>query len=86
MPKRSRKKQPRDANKLAFSVVQESIGEAPVVLNVREKDPNAVALGRKGGRKGGKARAAKMTPDERRDAARKASLARWRKTKPKNKE
>jgi hypothetical protein len=37
-----------------------------------------VALGRKGGLKGGKARAAKMTAEERREAARKAAEARWR--------
>lgn len=43
------------------------------------KDPNAVALGRKGGLKGGKARAAKMTPKELSDFARKAALARWKK-------
>lgn len=41
------------------------------------KDPNAVALGRKGGAKGGKARAAKMTPKQRSEAARKAARARW---------
>lgn len=41
------------------------------------KDPAAVALGRKGGLKGGKARAANMTPEERSEAARKAAKARW---------
>jgi hypothetical protein len=49
--------------------------------NTREKDPAAVALGRKGGLKGGPARAAKMTPEERRESARKAVLARWEKAK-----
>jgi hypothetical protein len=48
-----------------------------------EKDPAAVALGRKGGLKGGPARAAKMTPEERRESARKAVLARWAKEKAK---
>lgn len=47
----------------------------------REKDPAAVALGRKGGLKGGPARAAKMTPEERRESARKAVLARWEREK-----
>lgn len=47
----------------------------------REKDPAAVALGRKGGLKGGPARAARMTPEERRESARKAVLARWAKAK-----
>lgn len=46
-----------------------------------EKDPAAVALGRKGGLKGGPARAAKMTPEERKESARKAVLARWAKAK-----
>ena len=41
------------------------------------KDPAAVALGRKGGLKGGKARAAKMTPEQRTVAAKKAARARW---------
>jgi hypothetical protein len=41
------------------------------------KDPIAVELGRRGGLKGGKARAAKMTPEERAESARKAAQARW---------
>lgn len=46
---------------------------------MRKKDPNAVALGRKGGLKGGPARAASMTPEQRTEAARKAGKARWAK-------
>src|SRR5437867_1501412 len=46
-----------------------------------EKDAAAVALGRKGGLKGGKARAAKLTPEERSEAARAAAKARWAKPK-----
>jgi hypothetical protein len=42
-----------------------------------EKDPAAVELGRRGGKKGGKARAAKMTSEERSESARKAARARW---------
>ena len=42
------------------------------------KDPAAVMLGRRGGLKGGKARALAMTPEQRSDAARKAATARWR--------
>jgi len=45
------------------------------------KNPAAVALGRKGGRKGGPARAAKLTPEERSESARKAVLARWEKAR-----
>lgn len=44
---------------------------------VAGKDPAAVALGRKGGLKGGNARAAKLSPEQRSDAARKAAQARW---------
>jgi hypothetical protein len=43
------------------------------------KNPYAVALGRKGGKKGGPARAAKMTPEQRSESARKAVQARWEK-------
>ena len=82
MPNRSRKKRPRDANKLAFNVVRESIGEAPLEPDPDAgKDPAAVALGRKGGLKGGKARAATMTPEELSEAGRKAAKARWGKSK-----
>jgi hypothetical protein len=47
----------------------------------KRKDPAAVALGRKGGKKGGPARAKSMTPDERKASARKAVQARWAKWK-----
>ena len=47
----------------------------------KKKNPNAVALGRLGGSKGGKIRAAKLSPEQRREIARKAVLARWAKTK-----
>ncbi len=43
----------------------------------RRKDPHAVALGRRGAKKGGMARAAKLTPERRREIARKAAEARW---------
>jgi hypothetical protein len=48
----------------------------------KKKNPAAVALGRKGGKKGGPARAAKLTPTQRSESARKAVQARWAKTKP----
>lgn len=41
------------------------------------KDPIAVAMGRRGGLKGGRARADSMTPEERRELAKKAAAARW---------
>lgn len=75
MPNRSRR--PRDVNALARQLVDEATGEAPPFDPDAGKDPAAVALGRKGGLKGGKARAAKMTPEERSEAARKAAEARW---------
>lgn len=48
-------------------------------MATKRKNPYAVALGRKGGKKGGPARAANMTPEERRESARSAVLARWAK-------
>jgi hypothetical protein len=43
----------------------------------KEKNPHAVALGRLGGLKGGKARAAMMTASQRREIARRAAMSRW---------
>ena len=77
MPDRSRTR-PRDVNELARQIVDEATGEALPPDPDEGKDPAAVALGRKGGLKGGKARAAKMTPEERSEAARRAATARWR--------
>ena len=47
----------------------------------KRKNPYAVALGRKGGRKGGPARAANMTPEQRSESARNAVTVRWAKVK-----
>jgi hypothetical protein len=70
---------PLDINQLAAAVVAKATGQTPKDDDTDDdgKDPAAVALGRKGGLKGGKARAAKMTPEERSEAARKAAAARW---------
>lgn len=76
MPDRSSKR-PRDVNELAVQIVAEAVGDEPTYDPDAGKDPAAVALGRKGGLKGGKARAAKMTAEERSEAARKAAAARW---------
>ncbi len=77
MPDRSRTR-PRDLNSLAKMIVDEATaGEKPPKAEERVKDPAAVALGRKGGLKGGKARAAKLSPKERSDIAKKAAAARW---------
>jgi len=75
MPERSRKR-PTDVNELAAQLVGEATGEIEPEPE-DGKDPAAVALGRKGGLKGGKARAASMTPEQRSEAARKAANARW---------
>lgn len=75
MPDRSRKR-PRDLNQLAKQIVDESTGNAqPEPEDTR--DPLAVELGRRGGLKGGKARAAKLSPQERQDIAKRAAQARW---------
>jgi hypothetical protein len=77
-------KRPRDANQLAKFIVDLSTGDAqeeiPPTPEEEGKDPAAVALGRKGGLKGGKARAEKLTADERSGIARKAAQARWGRT------
>ena len=52
----------------------------------KKKNPNAVALGKLGGSKGGKIRAARLSPEERREIARNAVLARWAKVKEKAKQ
>lgn len=75
MLKRSR--MPRDPSKLAKRIIDLATGQAEPEPESK-KDPAAVALGRRGGLKGGKARAAKMTKKERSEAARKAARARWR--------
>lgn len=51
----------------------------PASHDQREKNPAAVALGRLGGLKGGKARAEKLSEEERKEIARKAAEARWKK-------
>jgi hypothetical protein len=76
MPDRSRKR-PRDPNQLGKLIVDIATGEADDAPEDDGKDPAAVALGRKGGLKGGKARAAKMTAEQRSEAAKRAASARW---------
>jgi hypothetical protein len=77
MPNRSRKR-PRDPNQLAKLIVDIATGETEDAPEDTGKDPAAVALGRKGGLKGGRARAESMTPEQRSEAARKAAKARWK--------
>ena len=70
-------KRPRDTNQLAKSIVDLTTGDAKEANRDEGKDPAAVALGRKGGLKGGKARAEKLTPEQRSEIAKKAAKARW---------
>jgi len=79
MPERSRKK-PSDMNQLAKSIVDEATEEELRTKAIAEgKNPAAVMLGRLGGLKGGKARAAKLSAEKRSEIARKAASARWQK-------
>lgn len=71
----------------ALRVVEEAIG-APLkpksrkpIQFPRKKNPAAVALGKMGGLKGGRARAAKLSPEERKAIAQRAAQARWTKAK-----
>ena len=66
-------KRPRDPNQLAKLIVDIATGEA------QDEPPPAKAEGQvKGGKIGGKARAEKLTPDQRSEIARKAAKSRWR--------
>ena len=73
MPKRSSK----DINETAFAVVQQSISGHDTPAKP-EKNPAAVALGRLGGLKGGAARAVSLSAKRRKEIARKAASARWK--------
>jgi len=85
MPDRTSKKRPRDINQLAAAIVDDATREdAPAQLESEavpdqpEKNLHAQALGRLGGLKGGKARAEKLTPEERSRIAREAARKRWK--------
>lgn len=68
---------PRDPNQLAKMIVDMTLGEDEPEHEARVKDPAAVELGRRGGLKGGVARAAKLSPEQRRQIAIAAARARW---------
>jgi hypothetical protein len=63
----------------AFSIVQQSLGEVDTSPNEVKKNPEAVSLGRLGGLKGGKARAAALSAEKRSEIAKAAAVARWKK-------
>lgn len=76
-----RKKRPRDPLQLATLVGDIATGQ----VEDREDDgkhPPYVERGRKGGLKGGKARAKVLTPEQRSEIARIAAAARWKKREP----
>lgn len=86
MAKRSSKKENPDFSVTAHRVVQKAIGEAddatPELEQAEQwvtegKNPAAVALGRLGDKRGGKTRAAKLTPEQRSESAWRAAQARW---------
>jgi hypothetical protein len=78
MPNRSSKRT-RDSQQAAVDVVQEVIAMSERAEAAHEKNPAAVALGRRGGLAGGPARAAALTPSRRRLIAQKAAETRWKK-------
>jgi len=73
----SKPKRPRDPNQLAHLIAAIATGEVDDVKTDDGKNPAAVALGRKGGLKGGKARAESMSAKQRTEIAKKAAKARW---------
>jgi len=79
----SRKKRPRDSNRLAKSIVDIATGKQTDTdasgNPIEGKDLAAVSLWRRGGLKGGKARAKALTPEQRAEIARAAASARWKK-------
>lgn len=78
MPKRSRKPRLPDPNELAFDIMRTIAGEETAPSPADDgKDPIAVELGRRGGLKGGKARAKALSKKERVASAKKAAAARW---------
>lgn len=76
----SKKKRPRDPNQLAKLMVDIASGEIEDRAPTPEeegKDSAAVALGRRGGVKGGRARAKSLSSERRKEIARNAAKARW---------
>lgn len=73
----SKPKRPKDTNQLAKFITDIATGQAHEPVD--KKDPAHVALGRKGGLKGGKTRADSLTPEQRKEIAQKAANKRWNK-------
>lgn len=91
MPKRQSRKRERDVNEAAFAAKQRVIaltegeassasqGRAAVLPMRRQKNPAAVALGRRGGLQRAKGGIEKIDPMRRREIASVAARARWAK-------
>lgn len=83
MRKRSSKKKPADPNVIAYegmqSLLEKLDPDSIEKPKEKKKNPHAVALGKLGGAKGGKARAAKLSAGKRKAIAKKAAKARWSK-------
>ena len=79
-PKKKADKNPTDPNLLARSVVEAAIGE-PLTKRKKSAISDYLAeIGRKGGLKGGNARASKLSPSKRKEIAKKGANKRWGKT------
>lgn len=70
-------KRPRDPNQLAHLIAAIATREVQDARPDEGKDPSAIERGRKGGKKGGKARAESLTAKERSAIAKQAAKARW---------
>lgn len=82
--RRSSKKLPKDPNQLAYEIVRISTEDEEPAPEEPKKERSPISeylaeIGRRGGLKGGKARAEKLTPEQRKEIARKAAKARWEK-------
>lgn len=80
MPNRSSKR-PRDVNSLAKFIADVATGQVELPKTDDGKDPAAVALGRRGGLKGGKIRADRLSKERMTEIARAGAKARWSKKK-----
>jgi hypothetical protein len=80
MPKKKPAKLRPDVAEIAYRTMLEATGQAektPPPQERTDKNPDAVARGSQGGKRGGKARAKKLTAQERQEIARSAATARW---------
>ena len=75
------KKRSRDISEIAAFVVRATTEEIPEEKSTDNKNPNAVALGKLGGAKGGLVRASKLSTERKTEIARKAAETRWGKKK-----